>query len=74
MFADEKAWQALADRAKGRSLKFYQQPRMRYPGTRIEHQTFFLEEPSGNLLEFKHSTHESASFGETEVARIGDLE
>lgn len=74
VFTDEKAWRALADRAKGRGLKFYQQPRVRYPGTRIEHRTFFLEDPSGNLLEFKHYTHESAIFGEKEVTQIGDPE
>jgi extradiol dioxygenase family protein len=74
VFRDEKDWQALADRAKAKGLKFYQQPRVRYPGTRIEHRTFFLEDPSGNLLEFKHYTHESAIFGEKEFAKIGDTE
>ena len=60
----ETDWQVLADRAKARGLTFYQQPRHRYCGTKIEHRTFFLEDPSGNLLEFKHYTHESAIFGE----------
>src|SRR6478609_8158040 len=57
-------WQDVADRAKAKGLTFYQQPRVRFPGTRIEHRTFFLEDPSHNLLEFKHYTHESAIFGE----------
>jgi len=61
-----EAWQALADRAKAKGLTFYQQPRVRFPGARIEHRTFFLEDPSHNLLEFKHYTHESAIFGERE--------
>ncbi len=74
VFTDEKDWEALADRAKTKGLKFYQQPRVRYPGTRIEHRTFFLEDPSGNLLEFKHYTHESAIFGEKEFTTIGDPE
>lgn len=65
-------WQALADRAKANGLKFYQQPRVRFPGSRIEHRTFFLEDPSGNLLEFKHYTHESAILGERAIEEVGD--
>ena len=65
-------WQTLADRAKTKGLTFYQQPRVRFPGTRIEHHTFFLEDPSGNLLEFKHYTHESAIFGERDYSEVGD--
>lgn len=62
----------LADRAKAKGLPFYQQPRVRFPGTRLEHHTFFLEDPSGNLLEFKHYLHESAIFGERECREVGD--
>ncbi|HXV69145.1 MAG TPA: VOC family protein [Nitrospira sp.] len=72
IFLSQSEWQALADRAKAKGLLFYQQPRVRFPGTRIEHRTFFLEDPSHNLLEFKHYTHESAIFGEHEHDRIGD--
>jgi hypothetical protein len=68
----QEAWQALADQAKAKGLTFYQQPRVRFPGTRIEHHTFFLEDPSHNLLEFKHYTHESAIFGEREYGAVGD--
>lgn len=70
----ESEWQALADRAKGKGLTFYQQPRRRFAGTRIEHLTFFLEDPSQNLLEFKHYLHESAIFGERDFTAIGDTE
>jgi extradiol dioxygenase family protein len=65
-------WQAMADRAKVKGLRFYQQPRVRFPGTRIEHRTFFLEDPSHNLLEFKHYTYESAIFGERDHGQVGD--
>lgn len=65
-------WQALADRAKAKGLTFYQQPRVRFPGTRIEHRTFFLEDPSHNLLEFKYYAYESAIFGEQDHRRVGD--
>ena len=72
VFLAKEAWQALADRAKANRLTFYQQPRVRFPGSRIEHHTFFLEDPSKNLLEFKHYTHESAIFGEHDVRAVGD--
>lgn len=72
IFSSEADWQALADRSKAKGLKFFQQPRVRFPGTRAEHRTFFLEDPSGNLLEFKHYTHESAIFGERDFSQVGD--
>ncbi|MDP9132050.1 MAG: VOC family protein [Nitrospirota bacterium] len=70
----EEEWQALADRAKVQGLTFYQQPRRRFTGTRIEHLTFFLEDPSRNLLEFKHYLYESAIFGERDFTTVGDAE
>lgn len=72
VFLSLQEWQALADRAKAKGLSFYQQPRVRFPGTRIEHRTFFLEDPSHNLLEFKHYTYESAIFGEADHDQVGD--
>jgi uncharacterized protein len=72
VFLSKEPWQALADRAKANGLRFYQQPRVRFPGTRIEHHTFFLEDPSKNLLEFKHYTHDSAIFGERDFRAVGD--
>ena len=72
IFAIEKDWHKLADRAKAKGLPFYQQPRRRYVGTRIEHQTFFLEDPSHNLLEFKHYKYDSAIFGERGYGEVGD--
>lgn len=72
IFLSQDEWQALADRAKANGLPFYQHPRVRFPGSRIEHRTFFLEDPSHNLLEFKHYTYESAIFGEHEHNEVGD--
>jgi extradiol dioxygenase family protein len=70
----QEEWQALADRAKAQKLTFYQQPRRRFAGTRIEHMTFFLEDPFKNLLEFKHYLHDSAIFGERDFTAVGDSE
>jgi len=72
VFTNERDWQALVDRAKAKGLKFYQEPRHRFPGKRTEHRTFFLEDPSHNLLEFKHYPHETAIFGELQDSDIGD--
>lgn len=72
IFQSEADWQALVERAKAKGLSFYQQPRRRFPGTKIEHATFFLEDPSHNLLEFKYYTHTSAIFGEHEHSQVGD--
>ncbi|MGH7166575.1 MAG: VOC family protein [Nitrospiraceae bacterium] len=72
VFTSEEDWQALVDRAKAKGLRFFQQPRRRFPGTRLEHATFFLEDPSHNLLEFKHYTYDSAIFGERDQAAVGD--
>lgn len=72
ILTQEEEWQALADRAQANHLTFYQQPRRRFAGTRIEHRTFFLEDPSGNLLEFKYYVHESAIFGEQDYASVGE--
>ncbi len=72
VFTDEADWQALVDRAKAKGLTFYQEPRRRYPGTKIEHRTFFLADPFQNLLEFKFYLHDSAIFGERDHASVGD--
>ena len=72
IFKTRRAWQAMADRVCVRHISFYQAPRVRFPGTRLEHATFFLEDPSGNLLEFKHYKYRSAIFGERLATEIGD--
>ncbi|MEX5217544.1 MAG: VOC family protein [Nitrospiraceae bacterium] len=74
IFTREADWQAMADRAKANELTFYQQPRRRFAGTRIEHLTFFLEDPSQNLLEFKYYVHETAILGERDFLEVGDTE
>jgi extradiol dioxygenase family protein len=74
IFRSEEDWQRLVDRARSKGLTFYKPPSLRFPGTRLEHQSFFLEDPSHNLLEFKHYRYESAIFGERELARVGETE
>ncbi len=74
VFLDRSDWEATAERARQKGLPFYQQPLVRFPGMRIEHRTFFLEDPSRNLLEFKHYTYETAIFGERDAHTVGDAE
>ncbi|ADU31378.1 VOC family protein [Evansella cellulosilytica] len=40
--------------AEERCLPFFQEPMMRFEGRQEEHETFFLIDPSNNLLEFKY--------------------
>ena len=74
VFKLEKDWKTLVKRAEEKDLKFYMQPRERFPGTSLEHQTFILEDPSSNLLEFKYYKFESAIFGEQDYTKVGDTE
>lgn len=46
--------------------------KIRFPNLSIEHHSFFLKDPSNNLLEFKFYKQHSAIFGETLVDQIGE--
>ena len=74
IFTKEKDWQILVDRARAKGLRFYREPKRRFEGSRIEHLTFFLEDPSCNILEFKHYKHDSAIFGEQHLSRVGEMD
>ena len=52
-FYDKKEFDDLIKLVESRSLKFYEEPFTRFEGTVEEHITFFLIDPSNNLLEFK---------------------
>lgn len=65
-------WMALRDRVVEVGIGFYREPMVRFPGEKIEHSTFFIEDPSRNLLEFKYYSNRSAIFGEIEIRSIGD--
>ena len=46
-------WEALAERVRAADLAFRIEPRIRFRGKVGEQGTFFLNDPSGNALEFK---------------------
>ncbi|WP_071517322.1 VOC family protein [Geitlerinema sp. PCC 9228] len=72
VFTEEADWEALVARAKEQNLHFYIEPKRRFPETAIEHRTFFLQDPFGNLLEFKYYVHPEAIFGDRELAQVGE--
>ena len=74
IFTKEKDWQILVNRARAKGLRFYREPKRRFEGSRIEHLTFFLEDPSCNILEFKHYKHDSAIFGEQHLSQVGEMD
>ena len=46
-------WEACLDRARKAKVEFFSEPFIRFQNTEREHRTFFLKDPSQNLLEFK---------------------
>lgn len=72
VFKEKSDWEELWAIVEKNGLKVHMAPRQRFPGSPIEHFTFFLEDPSGNLLEFKHYVSETAIFGEAGIAKVGD--
>ena len=50
---DEQEFNKLLDRIKQSRLEFFQPLFVRFPKSSRAHKTFFLKDPSNNLLEFK---------------------
>lgn len=72
IFHSLKDWKNLVKRARKKKLTFYSEPKIRFPGTAVEHRSFFLQDPSGNLLEFKYYKRASAVLGKKQVKKVGD--
>ena len=72
IFPQETDWEKLLHRAKQKQLKFYLDPKHRFPGQITEHRTFFLEDPFYNLLEFKFYLHSEAIFGAHQLTQVGE--
>jgi uncharacterized protein len=72
VFSQQQDWQTLLQRAEQLKLTFFETPKLRFPGSPLEHHTFFLEDPAFNLLEFKHYRDQAAIFGQQDFAQIGD--
>ncbi|MDA0267780.1 MAG: glyoxalase [Cyanobacteria bacterium] len=72
VFKQEADWEALIERAQQQQLMFYQNPKVRFLDSTLEHRTAFLQDPFANLLEFKFYRHATAIFGEAEYAQVGE--
>jgi uncharacterized protein len=72
IFLKKEEFAEFVHKLKLKKVPFEFPLKTRFSGTKIEHQSFFLKDPSNNLLEFKYYTHPSAIFGETEFKQIGD--
>ncbi|NWG46593.1 MAG: VOC family protein [Alphaproteobacteria bacterium] len=55
-------WEALAERLRTGGARFLIEPRIRFRGLPGEQGTFFIEDPSGNALEFKSFEDEAMIF------------
>lgn len=74
VFDDLDSWRSLLNRARAAGLRFGVEPKCRFQGEVLEHHTFFLIDPSGNWLEFKHYSHPEAVLGCSDQAVVGDAD
>lgn len=72
VFTEKDDWEEVLKKAQNHNLSFYQQAKLRFQGELTEHNTFFLEDPCYNLLEFKFYRNWEAVFGGRELAVVGD--
>ena len=72
IFHQAAAWDALQARVRKAGQPFAVNPKVRFAGDVLEHQTFFLQDPSNNWLEFKHYRHNKAVLGCQEQRMVGD--
>ncbi|MEB3263524.1 MAG: VOC family protein [Synechococcus sp.] len=74
VFPSREEWEGLRRRVEAAGEPFAVAPKCRYAGTVLEHHTFFLRDPSGNWLEFKHYSHPEAVLGCRDQGEVGDPE
>ncbi|KTD34032.1 glyoxalase [Legionella israelensis] len=72
IFLRKDEFEAFFKQLKSRDVIFEIPLKTRFSGTKIEHQSFFLKDPSNNLLEFKYYIHHSAIFGEHDYSQVGE--
>ena len=55
-------WKILSEKIKNKKIKFMIKPKIRFKNLKGEQGTFFLKDPSGNVLEFKSFKNDSMVF------------
>ncbi len=72
VFATAAELEAMERRAGRQGLRFGGAVRRRFAGSPLEHLSFFLIDPSGNWLEFKHYRNPEAITGLADLERVGE--
>lgn len=72
IFLNIEEFDAFIERLHSKQVPFEIPLKTRFPGSKIEHQSFFLKDPSNNLLEFKYYVYPSAIFGEADYQQVGE--
>jgi extradiol dioxygenase family protein len=72
VFAELANWQELLERSRAAGLVFGVEPRLRFVSEALEHHTFFLIDPAGNWLEFKHYSNPEAVLACHDHNQVGD--
>ncbi|HHF7372518.1 VOC family protein [Legionella bozemanae] len=72
IFLERHEFDAFLAKIKREHVSFEIPLKTRFSGSRIEHLSFFLKDPSNNLLEFKYYLFSSAIFGEKDFKKIGE--
>lgn len=72
IFVDKNEFSQFIVRLKDNHVAFEIPLKTRFANTPIEHLSFFLKDPSNNLLEFKYYTNQSAVFGEQNYHQVGE--
>ena len=57
-------WQEMAEKLRGKEIKFLIEPTLRFRGQPGEQATMFFEDPSGNALEIKAFAEDSMVFAQ----------
>lgn len=50
---DREVFDDIKERLAEHNIEFLDSPYIRFPGTEYEQETFFIEDPNGNILELK---------------------
>jgi len=57
-----KEWKKLVKRLRNKKIKFIIEPNIRFKGEKGEQATLFIQDPSGNVLEFKSFKNDKMIF------------
>ena len=61
-FLRREEFDAMLERSREAGVRFYREPFVRFEGRPEEHWTFFLQDPSNNLIEIKYYLDPSMAY------------